>query len=370
VRRGRPAGAPFPSAPWQRPSAARSRGFSQERANRTAARSSGPPTVSHGATGIRARRPKPPNESWTVPEKIALPFTSRTYVAIAIARGIAAGRGNSELTGCHVVLGLLREGGTPALGALERAGISLQALRSDLETALPERGHPTFGEILLPATDGERAIVEIALSEAIARLDEYVGGEHLLLALLRDPSSTVGELLSRHGITYAFATDHLRALFSGAAPTRDDGPGLGASSFSLPVEEMGTSMASVRYFVNDVDGAVSFYVDRLAFTLEVRPAPSFAIVSRDGLRLLLSLPAGPGGAAQAMPDGRKPEPGGWNRIRLETADLDADVARLRGLGTRFRNQPVSGFGGKQVLLEDPSGNPIELFEPPTREQGS
>jgi catechol 2,3-dioxygenase-like lactoylglutathione lyase family enzyme len=130
--------------------------------------------------------------------------------------------------------------------------------------------------------------------------------------------------------------------------------------------EVPMSTASVRYFVHDVDLAVAFYTERLEFSLVARPAPEFAIVSRDGLRLLLSAPEGPGGAAQAMPDGRRPEPGGWNRIRLETADLDAEVARLRSSGARFRNEIVSGFGGRQILLEDPSGNPIELFEPPRR----
>lgn len=124
------------------------------------------------------------------------------------------------------------------------------------------------------------------------------------------------------------------------------------------------SKASIRYFVYDVDTAVSFYAEQLGFDVHARPAPGFAILSRDGLRLLLSLPSGPGGAAQPMPDGRRPEPGGWNRIQLEVTDLDSEVARLRRTGAHFRNDPVSGFGGKQILLEDPSGNPIELFQPP------
>lgn len=123
---------------------------------------------------------------------------------------------------------------------------------------------------------------------------------------------------------------------------------------------------SVRYFVHDVDAAVTFYSDLLGFGVDARPAPGFAVLSRDGLRLLLSLPSGPGGAAQPMPDGRRPEPGGWNRIQLEVADLASEVARLRGAGARFRNELVSGFGGMQILLEDPSGNPIELFQPPAR----
>jgi catechol 2,3-dioxygenase-like lactoylglutathione lyase family enzyme len=119
----------------------------------------------------------------------------------------------------------------------------------------------------------------------------------------------------------------------------------------------------VRYIVDDVDAAVSFYSEHLGFTVDARPAPSFAIVSRGALRLLLSAPVGPGGAAQAMPDGTVPEPGGWNRIQLEVEDLVAVVDELREAGASFRNDIVTGRGGKQVLLDDPSGNPIELFQP-------
>jgi catechol 2,3-dioxygenase-like lactoylglutathione lyase family enzyme len=121
---------------------------------------------------------------------------------------------------------------------------------------------------------------------------------------------------------------------------------------------------SVRYIVDDVDAAITFYTRHLGFTLELHPADSFAILSRGELRLLLSAPSGPGGASQPMPDGRKPEPGGWNRIQLESDDLDGLVENLRGAGVRFRNDIVSGIGGKQILLDDPAGNPIELFEPP------
>jgi catechol 2,3-dioxygenase-like lactoylglutathione lyase family enzyme len=123
------------------------------------------------------------------------------------------------------------------------------------------------------------------------------------------------------------------------------------------------AQASVRYIVDDVDAAVEFYGGQLGFTVDARPGPGFAILSHDGLRLLLSAPTGPGGAAQAMPDGRVPEPGGWNRIQLEVDDLEALVERLRATGASFRNEIVTGRGGNQILLDDPAGNPIELFEP-------
>jgi catechol 2,3-dioxygenase-like lactoylglutathione lyase family enzyme len=122
-------------------------------------------------------------------------------------------------------------------------------------------------------------------------------------------------------------------------------------------------MVSVRYIVDDVDAAVGFYSGRLGFGVERRPAPGFAILSRGELRLLLSAPGSPGGAAQPMPDGRRPEPGGWNRIQLEVDDLERTVEELRTAGARFRNEIVEGRGGRQILIEDPAGNPVELFEP-------
>jgi catechol 2,3-dioxygenase-like lactoylglutathione lyase family enzyme len=120
---------------------------------------------------------------------------------------------------------------------------------------------------------------------------------------------------------------------------------------------------SVRYIVEDVEEAIAFYTRHLGFGVELNPAPGFAVLSRGDLRLLLNA-LGAGGAGQAMPDGRRPEPGGWNRIQLEVRDLAGEVERMRDAGARFRNEIVSGRGGKQILLEDPSGNPIELFEPP------
>jgi catechol 2,3-dioxygenase-like lactoylglutathione lyase family enzyme len=119
----------------------------------------------------------------------------------------------------------------------------------------------------------------------------------------------------------------------------------------------------VRYIVHDVDAAIPFYCQHLGFEEVMHPGPGFAMLSRGDLRLLLNTPGGGGGAGQAMPDGRVPEPGGWNRFTIELADLNAAVESLRAGGARFRNDIVVGRGGKQILLEDPSGNPIELFEP-------
>jgi len=120
---------------------------------------------------------------------------------------------------------------------------------------------------------------------------------------------------------------------------------------------------SVRYIVDDVEAAIAFYTERLGFGVELNPAPGFAVLSRGDLRLLLNEP-GTGGAGQPMPDGHKPEPGGWNRIQIEVDNLTSEVEALREAGAQFRNQIVGGRGGKQILLEDPSGNSIELFEPP------
>jgi catechol 2,3-dioxygenase-like lactoylglutathione lyase family enzyme len=120
---------------------------------------------------------------------------------------------------------------------------------------------------------------------------------------------------------------------------------------------------SVRYIVHDVDQAMAFYTELLGFHLQMHPAPTFAMLARGDLRLVLSAAGGGPGGGQAMPDGRVPEPGGWNRFSLEVADLAGMVEDLRKKGARFRNEIVTGVGGKQILLEDPSGNPIELFEP-------
>jgi len=120
------------------------------------------------------------------------------------------------------------------------------------------------------------------------------------------------------------------------------------------------SYASVRYIVDDVDAAAAFYTDHLGFEVAFRPGPGFAILQRDALRLLLSTPSGPGGASRA---GGRPEPGGWNRVQIEVDDLAGRVRELRDAGVRFRGELVHGRGGDQILAEDPSGNPVELFHP-------
>src|SRR5437867_2901844 len=142
-------------------------------------------------------------------------------------------------------------------------------------------------------------------------------------------------------------------------------PSCAAPHERLPATCIKASMAtvSVRYIVDDVDAAIGFYCQQLGFLEEMHPAPSFAMLSRGDLRLVLSAPGGGPGGGQAMPDGRKPEPGGWNRFQLQVPDLAAAVATLREHGAHFRNDIVVGVGGKQILVEDPSGNPIELFEP-------
>jgi catechol 2,3-dioxygenase-like lactoylglutathione lyase family enzyme len=124
---------------------------------------------------------------------------------------------------------------------------------------------------------------------------------------------------------------------------------------------MGTSVL-VRYIVRDVDSAVAFYTERLGFSVVMRPAPLFAMLSRDALRLALSAPGGAGGGGQAMPDGTKPTPGGWNRFVIEVDDLTSMVDSLRQAGVRMRSDIIHGTGGDQIILEDPSGNPVELFQ--------
>ena len=119
----------------------------------------------------------------------------------------------------------------------------------------------------------------------------------------------------------------------------------------------------VRYIVDDVDAAIAFYGKNLKFEVTAQSGPYFAILSRENMQLVLSPPKGPGGGSQPMPDGRKPEPGGWNRIIVRTSDLDGEVNSLKKAGVSFRNEIVSGPGGRQILLEDPSGNLVELFEP-------
>src|SRR5215831_838499 len=117
------------------------------------------------------------------------------------------------------------------------------------------------------------------------------------------------------------------------------------------------STVQVRYIVMDVDAAIAFYVHQLGFDEVMHPAPSFAMLKRGDLRLVLSAPNPAAGGGQPMPDGRQQTPGGWNRFAIEVADLESAVARLRAVGARFRNEIVVGVGGKQILVDDPSGNP-------------
>ena len=127
-------------------------------------------------------------------------------------------------------------------------------------------------------------------------------------------------------------------------------------------KEANMNTVRVRYMVNNIDKAVSFYTKHLEFKEKSGATPNFAIVSRGNLDLVLSTPFGPGGAAKPMSDGRKAEPGGWSRIIISVDDLQAEVAKLRKANLHFRNDIVSGPGGSEILLDDPSGNPVELFQ--------
>jgi predicted enzyme related to lactoylglutathione lyase len=125
---------------------------------------------------------------------------------------------------------------------------------------------------------------------------------------------------------------------------------------------MSADTVNVRYMVDDVDTAVDFYTKHFGFTVGTQAAPAFADVVRGNLRLLISGPTSSG--ARPMPDGRRPEPGGWNRIEFVVDDIESEVQRLRAEGAdSFRNDIISGPGGKQILLDDPSGNPVEIFQP-------
>jgi catechol 2,3-dioxygenase-like lactoylglutathione lyase family enzyme len=132
------------------------------------------------------------------------------------------------------------------------------------------------------------------------------------------------------------------------------------TNYALPV-------ARVRYIVDDVDAAIAFYCDLLGFEVAMRPAPPFAVLRRDDLSLLLSAPGGAGGGGQTLSDGSSPEPGGWNRISLEVEALRDEVERLRGAGASLRGDVIEGRGGDQALVEDPSGNLVELFQAHPRE---
>jgi catechol 2,3-dioxygenase-like lactoylglutathione lyase family enzyme len=126
------------------------------------------------------------------------------------------------------------------------------------------------------------------------------------------------------------------------------------------------STASVRYIVDDVDAAIDFYCRELGFEQQMHPDPAFAMLTRGDLRLVLVSPVGPdhpGGGSRPMPDGTKQQPGGWNRIMLQVSDLEGTVEALRPAGVQFRNDIVTGIGSKQILVQDPAGNLVELFQP-------
>jgi len=126
---------------------------------------------------------------------------------------------------------------------------------------------------------------------------------------------------------------------------------------------MAAAKVQVRYIVHDVDAAIAFYCSHLGFHEDMHPAPAFAMLSRGDLRLVLSAPNANAGGGQSMPDGTRQSPGGWNRFAIEVGDLETTVGDLRAAGVRFRNDIVTGVGGKQIIVEDPSGNPVELFQP-------
>ena len=148
----------------------------------------------------------------------------------------------------------------------------------------------------------------------------------------------------------------LALIFAGAAH------GAGAQNAAT----INPELVRVRYIVNDVSAAVAFYTTRLGFKLDMQSGPYFAALSRGGVQLLISPAKGPGGASQPMPNGERPVPGGWNRIVVYTPDLQGEVDRLRKAGVRFRNDVVVGLGGNEILLDDPSGNIVELFQPTVR----
>jgi catechol 2,3-dioxygenase-like lactoylglutathione lyase family enzyme len=138
---------------------------------------------------------------------------------------------------------------------------------------------------------------------------------------------------------------------------------VGAHGANAQTAAAGPAEVRVRYIVTDVSDTVAFYTGKLGFKLDMQSGPYFAALSRGGVQLLISPTKGPGGASQPMPSGERPAPGGWNRLVLYTHDLQGDVARLRQQGVHFRNDIVVGVGGNEVLLDDPSGNVVELFQP-------
>lgn len=147
-----------------------------------------------------------------MPDTISHPFTSRTYVALSIARGMAAAYGHTDVTAAHIALGILREGENAAVATLHFARVEIRKLRHELEAELPPHGRTRFGEVVLPATPGELEIVELAVAEATELKDPYLANEHLLLGMLRDPNTPVARIFSQHGFTYDVAMTRLQSV--------------------------------------------------------------------------------------------------------------------------------------------------------------
>jgi len=153
------------------------------------------------------------------------------------------------------------------------------------------------------------------------------------------------------------ASDFVHPVLSGAPLTNAE---------HVLDRELPMAIVTLRYIVTDLSLALTFYTEHLGFTVELHPAPTFAMLRRGDLRLLLSVPSTQGGGGQTLADGQRPEPGGWNRFQLEVTDLSGMVQALQRAGVRFRSERITGIGGTQALLEDPSGNLVELFEPMRR----
>lgn len=258
-----------------------------------------------------------------------------------------------------------------ALDILQRCGpltAGEMALQTRLATAsvtslLDRLERKRFVRRLRDPRDRRRVIVQLSpdLEQHFAAVFESFGRS----TQTRIESYSEGELHIIHSFLSRGAREMreetAKLVEREAAPARPRGARSKPST--RPEGEIPMARVSVRYIVNDVPAAIAFYCQHFDFREEMHPAPTFAMLSLGELRLLLSAPSGAGGGGLAMPDGTVPQPGGWNRISLQVDDLAAVVERLRQAGVHFRNDIVTGVGGKQVLVDDPSGNPVELFQP-------